>query len=96
MDKEMKHTLEENLERLDREGAHSFFYIPDGSSGFSTRALDFNIIEQELINDGLIKEGDNYKMDLSDRHLKVNGKTFSEELHQKYLNMGPGNVRRGY
>jgi bla regulator protein BlaR1 len=87
MDKEMKHTLEENLERLDREGAHSFFYIPDGSSGFSTRALDFNIIEQELINDGLIKEGDNYKMDLSDRHLKVNGKTLSEELHQKYLNM---------
>lgn len=40
-----------------------------------------------LIEDGLVEDAENYKVILSGKHLKINGKKMPESLHQKYLKM---------
>lgn len=46
-----------------------------------------NMIEEALIQDGLIKENRVYKMVLTDKLMTVNGKAISKEMHQKYVNL---------
>ena len=46
-----------------------------------------NMIEEALIQDGLIKEDRLYKMVLTDKLMTVNGKSISKEMHQKYVNL---------
>jgi beta-lactamase regulating signal transducer with metallopeptidase domain len=41
-------------------------------------------LEEELISDGLIDDPRNYKLDLNESRLKVNGKKQPEELYRKY------------
>ncbi len=65
----------------------SHIMLRDGEYSFGGRALDFSLFEKELIKDRLVQPGERYKMDLSDGHLKINGKALSGELHEKYLKM---------
>jgi len=44
-------------------------------------------LEDQLIADGLIDSRENYKLELSGKKLKVNGKTQSDAMHQKYLQL---------
>ncbi len=46
-----------------------------------------NMIEEALIQDGLIKENRVYKLVLTDKLMTVNGKPISKEMHQKYVNL---------
>lgn len=41
-------------------------------------------LEEELLRDGLIDDPRNYKLDLNDTRLKVNGKKQPDELYRKY------------
>jgi len=41
-------------------------------------------LEEELLGDGLIEDPRNYKLDLDENRLKVNGKKQPEELYRKY------------
>jgi hypothetical protein len=45
------------------------------------------MIEDAMIQDGLIKENRVYKMVLTDKLMTVNGKAISKEMHQKYVNL---------
>ena len=45
------------------------------------------MIEDALIQDGLIKEERVYKLVLTDKLMTVNGKAVSKEMHQKYVNL---------
>ncbi len=42
-------------------------------------------LEAELLNDGLISDPTDYRLDLSDRKFKVNGKKQPDHIHEKYL-----------
>lgn len=44
-------------------------------------------LEQELLLDGLIKNTENYTIKLNSKKLKINGKTTSDEFHEKYMNL---------
>ena len=46
-----------------------------------------HMIEEALIQDGLIKENRVYKLVLTDKLMTVNGKAISKEMHQKYVNL---------
>ncbi len=46
-----------------------------------------HMIEESLIQDGLIKEERVYKLVLTDKQMTVNGKAISKEMHQKYVNL---------
>jgi beta-lactamase regulating signal transducer with metallopeptidase domain len=41
----------------------------------------------QMLRDGLIEDADNYTFKLSDKRLKVNGKTLSDEQQRRYLRM---------
>lgn len=44
-----------------------------------------SVIESELKRDGFIKDGKKkYKFELSEKKLKINGKTMPDEMHEKY------------
>ena len=44
--------------------------------------------EQELKKDGFLKDGQTkYTFELTDKHLKINGKEQSKEMYEKYLNL---------
>ncbi len=45
------------------------------------------MIEDALIQDGLIKENRVYKLVLTDKLMTVNGKAVSKDMHQKYVNL---------
>lgn len=79
---------EDSIRRsFDRFQHGNFFFRHDGGSGFGFNRMNFDRIEEELINDGIIKKGEKYKMNLSDDKFEVNGKQLSEELHNKYIRM---------
>ncbi len=44
-------------------------------------------LEKAMIEDGLIKDGNNYSFSLDSSKLKVNGKKQSDQLHKKYLKL---------
>lgn len=44
-------------------------------------------LEQELLQDGLISDTQNYSLKLNNKRLKVNGKQISGHLHQKYMDL---------
>ena len=46
-----------------------------------------HMIEEAMIQDGLIKENRVYKLVLTDKQMTVNGKAISKEMHQKYVNL---------
>jgi len=50
-------------------------------------------VTTELINDGVIKDKDNFDVSINNKYLKVDGVTQSEELHQKMLKKL--NVKKG-
>ena len=44
--------------------------------------------EQELKKDGFLKDGQTkYSFELTDKHLKINGKEQSNEMHEKYMKL---------
>ena len=45
------------------------------------------MIEESLLQDGLIKEINVYKLLLTDKQMTLNGKIMSKEVHQKYVNL---------
>lgn len=45
------------------------------------------MIEDALVQDGLIKEDRFYKLLLTDKQMSVNGKVMSKEVHQKFVNL---------
>ena len=45
------------------------------------------MIEESLLQDGLIKEINVYKLLLTDKQMTLNGKIMSQEVHQKYVNL---------
>ena len=45
------------------------------------------MIEDALVQDGLIKESRVYKLVLTDKLMTLNGKAVSKEMHQKYVNL---------
>lgn len=45
------------------------------------------MIEESLLQDGLIKEINVYKLVLTDKQMTLNGKTMSKEVHEKYANL---------
>ena len=45
------------------------------------------MIEESLLQDGLIKEINVYKLLLTDKQMTLNGKIISKEVHQKYVNL---------
>ena len=47
-----------------------------------------NAFEQELQKDGFLKNGDKkYEFELSDKALKINGKSQSKAMHEKYIKL---------
>ncbi len=44
-------------------------------------------IERELVEDGLIKNGSDYKLELNDKRMKVNGEKQPDEVLEKYKNL---------
>ncbi len=53
-----------------------------GGHGHSNNKSDRLI--RKMHEDGLIDSADDYKVELSDKHLKINGKKQTKTLHQKY------------
>ena len=45
------------------------------------------MIEESLLQDGLIKEINVYKLLLTDKQMTLNGKIMSKEVHEKYVNL---------
>ena len=45
------------------------------------------MIEEAMIQDGLIKENRVYKLVLTDKLMTVSGKTIAKDMHQKYVNL---------
>ena len=43
------------------------------------------ILKNELVQDGLLEQGEPFSFSLDDKKLKVNGKKQSKEMHEKYL-----------
>ena len=44
-------------------------------------------LERELLSDHLIDDSGNYSIKLNSKRLKINGKTVSDELHEKYMDL---------
>ena len=45
-------------------------------------------LEEALKNDGFLKDGKKkYKVELTNKMLKINGKEMSSEIHQRYLDL---------
>jgi beta-lactamase regulating signal transducer with metallopeptidase domain len=42
-------------------------------------------LDEELVRDGLIRPGENYSIELSDKQFVLNGKKQSDRLHEKYF-----------
>ena len=83
-----KQLLEREEERMvrDRERAQN------RDSRSKERRMDMdklrNAFEQELQKDGFLKNGDKkYEFELSDKALKINGKSQSKAMHEKYIKL---------
>lgn len=46
--------------------------------------FDFSEIEKELVKDGLIESETSYSFEMTNKHMKVNGKKVSKSLYNKY------------
>ena len=55
----------------------------EGKGRFYTQNVSSRI-ERELIRDGLISSGADYKLEINDKRMKVNGKKVSDEVFEKY------------
>lgn len=51
------------------------------------RVSEEDWLSQQLLSDGLIKDAKNFTFKLSDKRLKVNGKSQSDEIHERYLRL---------
>ena len=55
----------------------------EGSGRFSTENVSSRI-ERELIRDGFINDGSDYKLEINDKRMKVNGVKVSDKVFEKY------------
>jgi hypothetical protein len=58
-------------------------YLADGGDLTPEQKTTNEMVEAELLKDGLITER-SYKLDLNDKQMVLNGKTLSKTLHEKY------------
>jgi hypothetical protein len=58
-------------------------YLSDGGDLTPEQKTTNNMVEEELLKDGLITER-SYKLDLNDKEMLLNGKALSKTLHDKY------------
>lgn len=69
--------------------SYSFNYNSDDNDGRDRGSMtQKEALESELAKDGFLT-GDKkkYKIELTDKKLKINGKTMSDEMHQRYLRL---------
>ena len=82
-----------NADKLRRDAqrfsnSYSFHYDSDEGETSTNGKTQKENLENELAKDGFLT-GDKkkYKVELTDKKLKINGKTMSDEMHQRYLNL---------
>ncbi len=63
------------LRRAERERRHA------------ERKTWMEVLEHQLVQDGLIEPGASWSLELSDKKMKVNGKKMPEEVHQRYVEL---------
>ena len=85
--------LKRNADKLRRDAqrfsnSYSFHYDTDESDGDRGGRTQKEALENELRKDGFLT-GDKkkYKVELTDKKLKINGKTMSDDMHQRYLHL---------
>ena len=65
----------------DLKDSYDFYF--EGNGRFSTENVSSRI-ERELVRDGFIDSGSDYKLEINDQRMKVNGKKVSDEVFEKY------------
>lgn len=78
--REWKHTVPPQRHADIEEARH-------GRLDSSTQSLWMERLERALLRDGLIKEGAPWSLVLSDRKMKVNGKSVPAQIHRKYVEL---------
>lgn len=66
--------------------AESRVYFGDGFN-YVFRGYSDETLEEEMMRDGLIREGENYSYELTPDYFKLDGKKLPDGLHEKYLKL---------
>jgi hypothetical protein len=75
-------TVQELLfDAKDSDNSYEIYF--EGSGRFTTENVSSRI-ERELVRDGLIDSGSDYKLEINAKGMKVNGKRVSDEVFEKY------------
>lgn len=81
--------MEAEAERMDRDAAESDRQWQERGEGIESSV---EVIGGELVDDGLIRDADNFKLKINDEELYVNGDKQSKQTHHKYRDLIQGSM----